>query len=222
MKKTLAITALAVITATVSYAQGLVSISLTGGNLVTTNSALGVSGKTTGVNAFYYELLDSTAILGSTANQIYGSASNFALWTDSTVSGVNGTGISAGKVTSGSSVAALNWAVGQASYALSTPDSYIIVGWSANYGTTWSAVANQIEQGTLAAGGYFGVTAVGVSAAGGGTSSLPAANLWNNSTGVAGQGLSAGLILTQVVPEPCTMALLGLGGLSLLVIRRRK
>jgi hypothetical protein len=226
MKKILAITGIALGVATASYAQGLVTISATTAT-VTTNSASNASGNATGNGAYLFELLDSAnTSLASTANQIYGNSANFALWTDSTVSGANGFGLNAGKVTASSSATAANWPAAGVSYALSTADSYIIVGWSSSYGANWAAVSSAIQNGTLAAGGYYGVTAIGVSAAGGGPNSLGAPNLWANSaTGVPGQGLQTpGLVLNQVVatPEPATMALFALGGASVLLFRRRK
>ncbi len=223
MKKITVIAALALISSIPSFGQGLVSIGLTSGTLVTTNSSQNVSGKAfgSGATGFYYELLvSSNTGQSSTANQLNGSASNLALWTDSTVAGTSGaTGLNAGKITSGTSVSATGTVAPGSSYDNSF--SYIIVGWSGNYGTTWAQVSSLLASG-LAAGGYFGTTPVSLNYAGGGNSSLPAVNLWGNQTGTSGYGTSQGLVLAQVTPEPGTIALAGLGIASLLAIRRKK
>lgn len=223
MKKILTIAALTAF-GVASYAQGLVNLNYTGSTfLISTNTAGGVSGKVNGAGAYYFELLDSTSTsLASSANQIYGNAQNFALWTDSTLLGQNGIGLNAGKLTGASSGAAANWAPAQSAAAFGAPDSYILVGWSANYGTTWSQVASLIQSGSLASGGYFGVSAIGVNVAGG--NGAGAVNIWGNQTGTQGYGLNSGFLLNQVVPapEPTTIALGAIGGASLLFLRRRK
>lgn len=223
MKKILLITSVIALAAVTGYSQGLVSINLGGGALVSTNSASNVSGKAygSGATGFYYELLvSSNTGQSATANQLNGSASNLALWTDSGVSGTSGaTGLNAGKITSGTSVAAAGTTAPGATY--DNEFSYIIVGWSGNYGTTWSQVSALLAQG-LAAGGYFGTTAVSFNVAGGGNAGLPAVNLWGNQTGTTGYGTSQGLVLAQVTPEPGTIALAGLGIASLFALRRKK
>ncbi len=50
--------------------------------------------------------------------------------------------------------------------------SVIIVGWSANYGTTWASVSNAIANGGLS-DGYYGVSTIGTSYAGGRSAGLP-------------------------------------------------
>jgi len=230
MKKILTIAAVVGLGALASYAQGLVSISDSGsGTLISTNgAALGQgSGVLNGANAsqYYFELLDSTSTtLASTANQIYGNSVNFALWTDSTLTGQNGFGISnKGKLTAPTGGAnASNWAPAVSSSVFGAPDSYIVVGWSAAYGSSWSAVSAAIQQGDLAAGGYYGVSAVGINVAGGNGAGV--VNLWGNQTATPGYGESTGFNLNGVVatPEPATLVLAGLGGLSLLALRRKK
>jgi hypothetical protein len=226
MKKILTIVAVVALGAMASYSQGVVSIALSGGTLVTTNSggSSPVSGKAygSGTGAFYYELLIASPSIATTANNIT-SAANLALWSDSGVSGVSGaTSLHSGWITSATSASATGWAAPGVNY--DNEMAYIIVGWSASEGTSWSAVSALLSGSGLVNGGYFGTTAVSYNYAGGGTSLLPAVNLWINPSGTTGYGVQSGLVLNQVtvVPEPCTMALLGLGGLSLLVIRRRK
>jgi hypothetical protein len=142
------------------------------------------------------------------------------LWMDSGVSGVSGATLTgSSKIVSGSSVAAIGWAEPGPSY--DNPMAVMVVGWSAIYGSTWSAVSSLLTGAGLSSDGYFGVTAVGVNTAGGGTATLPAVNQWINGGGYAGYQPLGVLILTPG-PEPSTMVLAGLGGLSLWLLRRRK
>jgi hypothetical protein len=114
----------------------------------------------------------------------------------------------------------------------STTDSIVLVGWSADLGSSWTSVSNLLEaasQGNNAplqaqlAGqqGFFGVTSTGYTASG---SSNPGATLF--ATAANAQGLPILSLNTQLylvpVPEPTTLALAGLGGLSLLLFRRQR
>jgi len=221
MKKTLIIAAALVLSVVASQAQGLVSISLTGGILASTNTSGSVSGKIvgTGVNGYYFELLYSSSLGATTAADIT-QAGNLAQWTDSAVFGNSQSSLNAGKIQSGASVAAAGWTAPGASY--DNERAVVVVGWSGNYGTTYAAFLTSLAAG-LTPGGYYGF-ATGLNYAGGGNSSLPQVNMWGNQTTLAGAGLNNG-ILNQVVgavPEPGTMALAGLGGLSLLAFRRKK
>jgi len=214
MKKILALTALVAMGAIATYAQGLVSIAQSTA-IVSTNGP--TIGQITGTGAYAFELLYSTDLtLTSAANAINGSPSTLALWTDSTVTGINGTGLNHGKITASASAAATGWTAPGLTY--DNQRSVIVVGWStAQYGSTWAGLVSQLTQaGGLAAGGYFGVTTVGQMAAGGGSGSLPAVNAWSV--------LPTAFTLNQVTatPEPATIALAGLGGLSLLALRRKK
>jgi hypothetical protein len=106
-----------------------------------------------------------------------------------------------------------NWAAG-------TSGSYIIVGWSATLGITWSTVSSELaddwDNVTDPTKNYF----FGVSTIGTGTptaSPSPADNLWN--AGAPGFALA---LYEIPVPEPGTLALAAFGGASLLLFRRRK
>ena len=221
MKKILTIAAVVALGTVASYSQGLVSISLTGGALVSTNTTGNVSGKANGGGNFLYELLISSNLnLPATNNQIQ-NAANLAVWSDSGVSGTTGAALNAGKITAVGSASATGWTAPGVSY--DDPMSYIIVGWSSNLGANWASVASLITGGGLTPGAnsFFGTTAIALNFAGGGTVPLPAVNLWANPTGTLGYGAPGALVLTQV-PEPSIIALAGLGGLSLLLFRRRK
>ena len=103
---------------------------------------------------------------------------------------------------------------------------YMIVGWSANLGTTWDAAKLSMAN----VGGLDPLhqlllwnLPVAFQAAGGGPSSLPAVNLFGNQTALPGAGLPSGFNLYLVpIPEPTSFALAGLGAAALLIFRRRK
>ena len=130
MKKILIIATLVVASTVASYSQGLVSIALNGGTLISTNGPTS-TGKITGSSTYYFGLLISSnlGLVGTTANNILDHPSLLASFWDAGLTGVNGTGISAGKITAGGSVAATSWAAPGVSY--DNPMAYIIVGWSA-------------------------------------------------------------------------------------------
>jgi len=227
MKKTLIIASVLALGAIVSQAQGVVSISLGGGNLVSTNTGAGYQtvqpglvGKAYGSGAagFYYELLVSA----TAQPDVTATSTGIGSWLDTAVFGSSGTSsLNAGKITSGAGVAANNWPA--PSGAVEDDQRFVeVIGWSGNYGTTFAAFLTSLAGG-LAPGGYFGVES-GQNVAGGGPSALPAVNQWGNQTGGAGLGFNSGLVLNLVapVPEPTTMALVGLGSLSLLALRRKK
>ena len=212
MKKILTISALVALGTVATYAQGLVSIGQPT-QVVSTNGA--TIGRVTGASGYAFELLYSTDLtLTSAANAINGPGGTLALWTDSGVSGINGIGLNAGKITAAGSAAATGWTAPGLSY--DNQRSVIVVGWStALYGSTWAGLVSQLQAG-LAPGGYFGVTTVAQMAAGGGAGSLPAINAWS----VLPNAFSLNLVTP--VPEPATIALAGLGGLALLALRRKK
>jgi hypothetical protein len=105
-------------------------------------------------------------------------------------------------------------AIGAANDAFNNGESYSIalVGWSANEGTSWSGVSTELSSGNWSALGNFGADFGSVDPTTGAPGSLPS-GIWGNSTLV---------LYTVPVPEPTTLALAGLGGLSMLFLRRRK
>ena len=179
----------------------------------------GTSGKIgSAANGFYFTLLYTTGATPGNNNPLT------AGWLQSTISGTpvigtNFTGL-AGDMQGpkGSGTMLLdNWAAGQAG-------SFIIVGWSANLGTSWSTVSNELNGAWANIGGYSAANNYffGVSTIGNGTltgSPSPAYNLWSG-TGAPGGAFTLNLV--GPVPEPSTMALAALGGASLLLFRRRK
>ena len=222
--------------------QGLISLLEPKGTVVT-NSATGqgFGDAYTGAGSYYYELLDMTASswAGLSASQQAG-ADNLAanpadvsLWTDSGVSGVNSDAISAGGITGLGGLAgttAANWPAptGSSYSSAAGYDYYVVMGWTANAGTSWETLSNELQNGTVPALGIIGETPVMYNYAGGGTSSLGAPNVFSPSsfTGLAGSGAGANPTNPELylltIPEPPTFALVGLGGLSMLFLRRRK
>jgi hypothetical protein len=225
MKKIITTLALASI-ATGVFAQGQVSwANLTGGlttNSVTSQWATGFastsgasgSGKLALTGTYYFTLLYDTATTPANNNPMA------AGWTQVTVGGVAAIGtnaLAAGDMEGpkgGGTMLPDNWAAG-------TAGSFIIVGWSANLGSTWSTVSGELAASWSNIAGYsasqnywFGVTAMGTAT----PSSLPSGptQLWP----IVGNTFA----LNEVgpVPEPATMALAALGGASLLLFRRKK
>ena len=157
----------------------------------------------------------------------------FNQWLDTGVSGTSESIVSKGGIISSAQTAA-NWSSPGASTTYGAngqvPDYYIVLGWSLNEGT-WATVsqvlAGNASWNVTGAGSWFGMSTIGLNYAGGGSglpSPLPATGLWSGTTTLANQqGISAfELTPITVVPEPATLAIAGLGGLAMLLIRRRK
>lgn len=213
MKKILT-TLLVSTVATLAFAQGTVYTLNTGSGLgISTNTLASVSGAIAGAGDYYFALLTQTAGAATTSQNPVDGSWQFA--------GVYMTNIaSAGVINGGASATTAN-----GTWANNTTQWYIIAGWSANEGATWATVANELTTGNWAANGFFGVSAVGSGQPGGGTPALPAYHLFG--TTVTSQGTPVGGFLLNAVssapvPEPTTMALAGLGSLSLFLFRRRK
>ncbi|MGA2788800.1 MAG: PEP-CTERM sorting domain-containing protein [Verrucomicrobiota bacterium] len=92
---------------------------------------------------------------------------------------------------------------------------FVVVGWSSNMGTTYGAVESFLTSGNVTTGMYLGESAVGAP-------TVTGDNFLNASpTIMAATVVPAFTLGLYAIPEPSTMVLVGLGGLSLLLFRRR-
>jgi hypothetical protein len=224
MKKVLVVSALAALSLSV-YAQGLVSIQES--TLTISTNATSVNGGTSGrisstANSYYFELLTVSDPTGSTTlptDPSFGglTATGLGSWSDTGVSGTNATGINGGKISAIGAVPGITIANPPASGGT---NFFIVVGWSANEGSSWSTVLNEATTGNWAAFGAntaFGISLVGYGVPG--TSPNPGDLIFGTNPGQ----ISSGFTLTAVsTPEPATMALAAIGGASLLLFRRKK
>lgn len=218
------------------HAQGTITMSTTADEAYTNNGV--ASGGTFGNGNFKFEVLDMTQSVyaGLTSQEqagiydLYANPSDLSLWTDSGISGQSSTHPGGITSTAGS---ANDWVAPTSSAGYNTApnyDYYTIIGWSASgpgsEGATYSAFAANVSGDTLVAGGFWGQSGTAYNYAGGGASGLPAVGLFSGSsaTQLAGSGglPSVDAVTLYAVPEPATLALAGMGGLSMLFLRRRK
>jgi len=142
-------------------------------------------------------------------------------WQDTGLSATNGNTAGRLQVVNPNSGAQVPWAPG-------TTDSIVLVGWSADLGSSWLVVSNELATGSYKTVlgsnlGFLGVSTTGYTTTFD-TSTSPGATVFNN--GATTEGLPIFSLLTPLylvpVPEPTTLALAGLGGLSLLLFRRQR
>jgi hypothetical protein len=216
MKKLLTIVAL-IGAASLSFGQGYVAFNNSSSARISTNTAPSAVGGTVGalaggaVGSYFYELLVApvaTSTIGST----------LAGWTDT---GVMGTNIAtSGRLSGNNSTDGL--AVQVNGYGTAATANFAVVGWSANVATTYADALTWWANGQTHAGPtvqYFGISGVALN-----IPLAPAGGPYNSPFGLASAGQIQGFSLGayQVVPEPTTMALAGLGAAALLIFRRRK
>jgi len=191
---------------------GITTNTGTWGNTTVPNQGSGyttiVSGKTPISGGYDYALLFSTTSISdgptdagwTQVTQNGGAALNLANY-PALAGGITGAGSSGG--------VAVNMAAGTTYFVQ-------LVGWSASLGSTWSQVESQLASGTWSTQGYFGQTTV--------SSMTPFVTAGTGDPTIfPGTWTAGSLTLFSVpVPEPTTLALAGLGGLSMLFLRRRK
>ncbi|MGA2243153.1 MAG: PEP-CTERM sorting domain-containing protein [Verrucomicrobiota bacterium] len=231
-----------------AFAQGTVNWNAFGSNVnFQTNSATsalfpggvgtgGTQANAVAGNSYYYELLYNTAIIvggGQVAtpgtNALFNGVGG--AWMDTLKGATNGPGSNGRLLPFGNSTAAtIPWSQG-------TTNNVVLVGWSSNIGTTWAGVSNILaalakgdtslliaQVGTQNA--FFGETQAGYINPGPPTTGV---TVFTVTTGNTAGGLpivtlpgAPNVLYLLPVPEPSTMVLVGLGGLSLLLFRRRK
>jgi hypothetical protein len=232
MKK-LALTILAVAGITgVSFAQGYVQWNSSPGQFVVgvTNSTVYSSlsttlggGQSTGTGAtgytsssasslFYYTLLASTTDT-SASTTLTDLANN---WTSTGLVMTNGT-FANGRINPVSPTLA-------ATVSYTTTTEFELVAWSANLGTSYATVLNELKNWTTVGSTIQGTAFFGVSSASAilpSSSSAVGTSLFGT-TAIYNPSTSPLELYALAVPEPGTMALAALGGASLLLFRRKK
>ena len=232
MKKLVLTTVCALAMAGAAFAQGTVtwtSISPAGftaqTNAVTFSplfggGASGLAGATVGntanvANTFFYEML----YLGGSQVSAPTTLAGLQAWHDAGLSGVN-SGTGRATVSNPNTTAAtVPWLTG-------TTDNIVLVGWSANLGSTWLTVSNELFTGSyisVLAGvnGFFGISVAGFMSPNGGDPGQTFIGGGANAGGTPIQNTLMPMFLLPV-PEPTTLALAGLGGLSLMLFRRQR
>jgi len=195
---------------------------------------VGLTSNTAG--SFDYALLFQSTpngVLSSDTSVWDGTWSGAAGNTGVNMTGANSTGLTHGGVV----VATVNGQSGtgvQVNWANGVTNSVVLVGWSSDLGSSWVGVSNILAQ--LALGNtapliaqvgnsqaFFGETPIGnINPAAG----APGNTMFATASTPLAIGTPIFSLNTQLyllpVPEPATMALAGLGGLSLLLFRRQR
>jgi hypothetical protein len=176
---------------------------------------------------FYYELLyTSQLVSGQQVQDPYPTTlASLFTWKDAGLGGTNSIAIGRVVVPLGNQNNA--GASLPSSWNNGTTNDIMLVGWSANLGTTWGAVSNVLNHwatlgSTVVGQAFFGESATGfINPLTTGTSPGAAVFGSPNAQGTPIFSPNTQLYLLPV-PEPATMALMGLGGLSLLLFRRSR
>jgi len=178
----------------------------------------GSVGATVGGGAqFYYALLFAAA--GTAAPT---TAAGFSGWSPVTLNGQPNAVLMATNANSAGRVTSEGVAGENVNIANGTTYSVLFVGWSANLGTTWSTVLNELQHwGTTGQQGITGTSFFGMSNVG---QYSPGAAAPGNTPFATGVIASPNTQLYQLatIPEPGTLALAAIGGASLLLFRRKK
>jgi hypothetical protein len=211
-----------------AFAQGSITFANTTTTQFRTN-LLAIPGGTAGLalsanGPFYYELLTAPSTVTSVDVSLQ--ALLTPTWSDTGLQATNGP--LAGRLST-SRTTMNNWAPG-------VFQSYIVVGWSANLGTSWSQVSAELNGSTFLGGLwrgpmedafsswiFLGATGVYLRQAGGvvGSSTIPTPAIFDTVDDAQGTVIKTQTDMFTAGPEPSTGALVGLG-LVLWIVRRRK
>jgi hypothetical protein len=149
-----------------------------------------------------------------------------ATWLDTGLEASNSTTASRLTPMNANNGATVPWSPG-------TTNNIMLVGWSANLGSSWSVVSNELanwnnELLLFNSAAFFGESATGYITTLATTATIGSTVFGNAHTA---QGLPISSLNTQLyllpdtfmpTPEPATFALLGWGGLSVWLLHRRK
>jgi hypothetical protein len=238
MKKTLATLALTVAVVSSGLAQGFVIFSNPGNEKISTNSVVGggsagnisANGGTVG-STYYFALFYSasaTTVSGSSA--AVAGAGNYVVndgsWTFDNPSSGQAGGFTFGpgyatNLTSSGQFASefIDGSQNGTLVPFTTAAQFVVVGWSGAIGSTIGALQSYLANPTFTA--WVGESAVSGSITPGNPNASPATtppNLFGTSSPQMTKFLLGEI---APVPEPTTIALASLGGLSLLAFRRR-
>lgn len=113
-----------------------------------------------------------------------------------------------------------------AGWAAGTYNNIVLVGWSANLGTTWAEVSAELIAtyfgASFPANAFFGESMIGYLTP---NEASPGAAIFGSAADANGLPIynpATDPMVLYPSPEPSTLALAGLGGLSLWLFRRRK
>ena len=169
--------------------------------------------------------MSSTATAAPTSLSAFGTT-----WLDTTLGAENGAANN-GKITQGTGN---NASVAANTSSLGGNYAFLLVGWSANLGSSWSTVLGELNswstQGAAfgnntANAAYFGISAFGSSAVVNPSGDTPGTPVIGSTAGLIYNPIGSPMQLDELgvaVPEPGTLALAALGGASLLLFRRKK
>ena len=217
------------------FAQGTINWANANNSKISVNTTVGgaptalmVANAGTLATTYYFALFYSTtaSLVGGSSSAILGSTGATYAFNDSSwnflspapiggyvVGPAYGTNGVAGRYTPENGDTAHGNAVITAN---TTPASFVVIGWSANIGSTVAALENWYSAPSV--NGWIGESPVSALTTPGDPTTTPP----GTTPAVFSTAMTFSLGEVAAVPEPTTMALFGLGGLALLAFRRRQ